>query len=102
METVSFVIAGQGSRAILEKLRSYRSYNVTSAKMLTIDYIVSKLELRKIDFIKLDVESSEVNAIASGVKTITKHRPKMAICVYHKSSDLYDTKRWMDIFNYSA
>lgn len=38
-------------------------------------------------FIKLDIEGAEYNAIKGAEKTITKYKPKLAICVYHNQSD---------------
>lgn len=38
--------------------------------------------------IKLDVEGAEVDALAGATATIGRHRPKLAICAYHKHDDL--------------
>ena len=40
--------------------------------------------------IKLDIEGAERKAIEGGIKTISKARPKMAVCVYHQTQDLYE------------
>jgi hypothetical protein len=40
-------------------------------------------------FIKLDVEGAESDALDGADKTILKHRPLMAICIYHKQDDLW-------------
>lgn len=53
----------------------------------TIDSLVRELSLPKVDFIKMDIEGSERNAIAGGKSTISKFRPRMAICVYHLPDD---------------
>jgi FkbM family methyltransferase len=41
----------------------------------------------KIDFIKLDIEGAEIEAIDGAVNTIKKNKPTIAVCVYHKQSD---------------
>lgn len=43
---------------------------------------------REISFINMDIEGSEYSAIKGGVETIKKHKPKLAISVYHKKNDL--------------
>ncbi|MEN8303127.1 MAG: FkbM family methyltransferase [Campylobacterota bacterium] len=56
-----------------------------SVEVDTIDNIVKE----KVDFIKLDIEGAEQDAI-DGVKgTIKRYRPILAICVYHKAEDWY-------------
>jgi len=41
-------------------------------------------------FIKLDVEGSEKKAILGAEQTIRKHRPMLAIAVYHRPEDLWE------------
>jgi FkbM family methyltransferase len=52
----------------------------------TIDNIL--LSEEGATFIKMDIEGSELNALMGAEQTILKHRPKLAICVYHKANDL--------------
>jgi hypothetical protein len=40
-------------------------------------------------FIKMDIEGAEENALLGGAKTIQRHRPVLAICVYHVQAHLY-------------
>ena len=51
----------------------------------TIDNIVKE----KVDFIKLDIEGAEQDAIDGAKETIKKYKPILAICVYHKAEDWY-------------
>lgn len=51
-----------------------------------IDNIVSEQD--KVDFIKMDIEGSELNALKGAKHTIKNHCPILAICVYHKKEDL--------------
>jgi FkbM family methyltransferase len=40
-------------------------------------------------YIKFDIEGSEPDALEGGRQTITRHRPKMAVCVYHAPDHLW-------------
>ena len=56
---------------------------------ITIDDLVSSNKLKKIDFIKTDLEGADLNALLGAEKTISTHRPKLAISVYHSTEDAY-------------
>jgi len=51
----------------------------------TIDSIVKE----KVDYIKLDIEGAEQDAIDGAKETIKKYKPLLAICIYHKAEDWY-------------
>jgi hypothetical protein len=45
---------------------------------------------RKVDFIKMDIEGAEKEAILGASQTIKKHCPILAISIYHKSCDFWE------------
>jgi hypothetical protein len=49
----------------------------------TIDHVAAKYGLDRVDFIKMDIEGAEQAALEGGLATIRKHRPKLAISIYH-------------------
>jgi FkbM family methyltransferase len=54
---------------------------------VTIDDTTKRLELDRVDFIKMDIEGAERNAVAGASKTISRFKPKMALCTYHLPDD---------------
>lgn len=57
------------------------------AYLTTIDKIVSELKLTQVDFIKLDIEGSEQEALSGARGTIARFKPRMAIASYHRKED---------------
>lgn len=58
--------------------------------VIRVTSIDKKLEGKKISFIKMDIEGSEMEALLGAADTIRKQRPKLAICVYHKPEDIIE------------
>lgn len=52
------------------------------------EYASSKLS--HIDFMKMDIEGAEMDAIDGAVKIIREFKPRLAISVYHKPEDLWE------------
>jgi hypothetical protein len=63
--------------------------NAINVSSIAIDDLVTRENIEKVDFIKMDIEGAEANALVGAQKTIAKFRPKLAICVYHKKDDFY-------------
>lgn len=57
---------------------------------ITIDAYIEKSRIKKIDFIKLDIEGSELEALRGAANTLKQHRPQLAVCIYHSTDDLID------------
>jgi FkbM family methyltransferase len=60
-----------------------------SVLTITIDDIVKQKNIDRIDFIKMDIEGAEFNALKGAENTIKAFKPKLAISAYHKFDDLY-------------
>jgi FkbM family methyltransferase len=55
----------------------------------SIDHICDKNGYKRLDFIKMDIEGSEYDALLGAKNVIRKWHPILAICVYHKEDDFY-------------
>lgn len=68
-------------------------------EILSIDGLAATQDIGKVDFIKMDVEGSELDALKGAEETIRKHTPKLAICVYHKPDDYLTILRYLHELN---
>ncbi|HWQ21162.1 MAG TPA: FkbM family methyltransferase, partial [Clostridia bacterium] len=59
-----------------------------SVDVTTVDDIVSEHALAGVDFIKMDIEGGEVEALRGARQTILQYAPRLAISVYHLARDL--------------
>jgi FkbM family methyltransferase len=59
-----------------------------SVSTVTIDDFVKQESLSRVDFIKMDIEGSELKALQGAEKTLRTFRPRLAIAVYHQLDDL--------------
>lgn len=58
--------------------------------LTTIDKLVAELKLERVDFIKMDIEGAETNAIRGARATIGKYKPRLALSTYHLAADPVD------------
>ena len=49
----------------------------------------------RVSFLKADVEGMEMPLLAGAAETIRRHRPKLAICVYHYPTDIPVISRYL-------
>jgi len=74
------------------KLQTYspgfRSEN-QDVPLRCLDSLVIEGHIPKIDFVKMDIEGAELSAIKGAASSIRKFKPKLAISLYHKPTDIF-------------
>lgn len=68
----------------------------TKVETLRIDDLAQRRQLDRVDFIKMDIEGAELEALKGAESTIRRDRPKLAISVYHKLHDFWTIPRWIE------
>lgn len=63
---------------------------------VTIDEFVERNGLSRVDFIKMDIEGSELKALIGAKNTIRKWRPQLAIALYHADDHFEKIPRFLD------
>lgn len=56
-------------------------------KCITLDAYVKQNHIKKIDFIKADIEGAERNLLNGARETLKTMKPRLAICTYHYPED---------------
>jgi FkbM family methyltransferase len=59
-----------------------------SVETISIDELMVKNSMGHVDWIKMDIEGGECDALASATKTINRDKPSLAIAAYHSLFDL--------------
>ena len=72
--TASSVVLDRGSRGV-------------KVPLTTIDKLVAELHLPRVDFIKMDIEGAEMQALEGAQDTVRRFHPRMAISVEHRPTD---------------
>jgi FkbM family methyltransferase len=78
---------------------SPNSDQATVIQTMTVDDFVKQRVLEHVDFIKMDIEGSELKALHGAEQTIRRFRPKLAIAAYHKNDDLISLPIYLKSLN---
>jgi len=65
---------------------------VTEIEVVSLD---SYLNGSPVTFIKMDIEGAELDALMGAKDTISKWKPRIAISIYHKHSDVIDIPKYI-------
>jgi FkbM family methyltransferase len=92
IEKIRLVNAAVGGENELTAAASYHNCqgNVGSGVEVQVVTLDDALKGIRPTFIKMDIEGSELAALSGARQTISTHYPKLAICIYHSTSDLLE------------
>jgi len=82
---VFFASAGNGGSSIISG-EGHDPNEVAKIKVVKVDTFLKDTPT----FIKMDIEGAEYDALIGAAETIKKYKPKLAVSVYHKYSDLLE------------
>lgn len=72
------------------ELPGSRKENGIKVSAISLDEFINENRVEHVDFIKMDIEGGELDALLGASKTIERFKPKLAISVYHKPQDMID------------
>ena len=87
-QTLSFDDNGPGTKV--------GTVGAKAVRTVAIDDFVVKQKLPRIDFIKLDIEGAELQALQGASQTLKTFRPRLAVALYHKPDDILMIPAWLD------
>lgn len=88
---------GPGNRIVLSKEMGDLSSN--RYRTLSLDDFVEQQKIKSIDFIKMDIEGAELEALKGSENVLRKYRPTLVVSVYHKPTDCYDIPKYIKSLN---
>ncbi len=83
-ETLEFAPAGRMTNIGTEDLAG----GALQVETLAVDDFVEQRGLKRVDYIKMDVEGAELDVIAGARNTLAALAPKLGIAAYHRDDDL--------------
>ncbi len=83
------VIGDKNETVFFDSKKGRGSHEAATGDAVPCVSVDSVLNGKKADFIKMDVEGNELQAISGAEYTIKTHKPKMLVSCYHRSEDLF-------------
>jgi FkbM family methyltransferase len=96
-EELSILVSGPGTTIdTTHGTDEADAHDAQRVRTTTIDALVADGELPRVDFVKLDVEGAEPQALAGATETLRHFTPRMALAAYHRFDDMWALMRQID------
>jgi FkbM family methyltransferase len=84
--TCHFIVSPEIEHSVIQDQLDEKTVTI---KTISIDEFVKEENLKRVDFVKMDIEGSEEKALLGAKETLEKFKPKLAITIYHNFNDFY-------------
>ena len=68
----------------------YGNVDTSNIPIITVDTYVKNNSVKKVDYIKMDIEGYELNALKGSIEVLKTFKPKLGISAYHRNEDFYE------------
>jgi FkbM family methyltransferase len=86
-DVLELALGGEGNSTGDSFVFARNQTNKVKVPLTTIDILARELKLTRVDFIKMDIEGAEKQALRGAAETIRKYAPRMAIASEHLPDD---------------
>lgn len=94
-ESISYYSQGPGTS--LDTTRhDNKGHDSFRVNTVSIDDLVKEKNLPRVDFIKMDIEGAELDALRGAEQTLRAFKPRLAISLYHNKTDLTEIPEYLN------
>jgi FkbM family methyltransferase len=79
-DKIDFFETGNVASSIFYEVQNSNKINISTT---SIDNFMVSKNIKQLNFVKMDIEGAEIEALKGSIKTIKKYRPDFAIASYH-------------------
>lgn len=72
-----------GTEAAIRHKISYENARLIQVPMLSLADLVEKYGIERLDFVKMDIEGAEIEAVQGALEVMERFKPRFAIASYH-------------------
>jgi len=89
-QTKLYIRSHSGAHSIL-----FRTKNYVNVRITKLDTVIEKLDLKKVNLIKIDAEGAELNILKGARKVLEKFKPNLSIATYHFPGQIVKLEEWL-------